>query len=140
MWTAALASLRQRKRLLAEAAGICALALPVINAPWTPGTPWMRGFSTAAVVVGVLGIVTWCAWVPTGLAFRLQGAQAEDWTAELLSRHPDVLRVVPSLKFGTEDIDHVAITATRILAVETKWSSREPTMHMQRQACEQAGR
>ena len=139
-WREALAYLTRHKRAVVQSTSVTAVVVLLVNLPWTPGSPWLRGFVTALLIAALAWMVTWAMWVPSGLAPRIQGAIAEDWTADLLDRHPAVLGVVPSLKYGSGDVDHVVVTGSRILAVETKWSAHRPTAHDLRRAAEQADR
>lgn len=83
----------------------------------------------AGVVVGVSATafcwsVVWLLWVSSGLAQRLQGTLADDWTGEALHR----LRLrgnwhlVPAVHTGGERVDHVLVCPAGVVAVEAKWS------------------
>jgi len=139
-WTEAFRFLGRNRTVVIQGVAVLLLTTFVVNLPWLPGLPWLRGFTTGFMVTAVLSALTWMAWVPSGLAHRIQGAMAEDWTAELLAEQPDAMHVVPSLKFGSEDIDHVVVTSTRILAVETKWTASRPGASFVEDACRQADR
>jgi hypothetical protein len=58
-----------------------------------------------------------------GSQLRLMGAEAEAWTSQAL-RKLKGWWVIDAVEFADWDIDHVAVSAARVLAVETKWTSR----------------
>lgn len=124
VWTEALAFLKERRRRLLLAMWAPGLAIVLVNLPWFE-TAWVSGFLTAAILATVAGVLLWIAWVVSGLAFRIQGAIAEDWSAELFRSLPTVYGVIPSWKYDGGDIDHIVLTPRFILAVETKWRSTE---------------
>lgn len=126
-WRAALAHLKEHRGLVAQAAGAFIAAIVVINLPFVPGTSYARGFTSGALGVAFLWLLSWFAWVSSGLAFRIQGTFAEDGITEALRKSPHVYDVVTSLKFGSSDVDQIVISQAGMTAVETKWRSTTPS-------------
>lgn len=91
------------------------------------GSPWASGFSVG-LWFGVMPVL-WQAFVTSqGLAHRMMGVDAEEWTGSELNkldaRHWRVFHDVP-LQRG--NVDHVVVGSRRLYAIETKWVSGEPT-------------
>lgn len=137
-WKAALDHLEQNRGLVARVAGSVLGAAAVINLPFIPSPSYLRGLVTGTLVVAFLWIVSWFAWVTSGLAFRIQGTFAEDAVTAHFRGSKVVLDVIASLKFGRCDVDQVVITAAGITAVETKWHARQPSHRTLELATDQA--
>ncbi len=126
-WKAALSYLTDDRWLLAQLVAVLLGGIVLINLPFVPGSAYARGGATAMLITGFFWIISWVAWVPSGLAFRIQGTFAEEAVTDLLRKSPNVFDVVASLKFGREDVDQVVVSPSGVIAVETKWRSRTPS-------------
>src|SRR5687768_11522134 len=98
-WRAALAHLKEHRVVVAQTTGVVLAATVLINLPFVPGTPYMRGVMSGGLGVAFLWLMSWFAWVSSGLAFRIQGTFAEDGVTEALRNSPNVYDVVTSMKF-----------------------------------------
>jgi hypothetical protein len=87
---------------------------------------WMRpmwaAYFAGLYTAGWLAIIGYSLMMD-GSHFRMMGAEAETWTSREL-RKVRGLQVIDAVEFADRDVDHIAISASQILAVETKWSSR----------------
>ena len=126
MWGEAVRFVRLKGRPLLLGLWAPALAIVLVNLHWLY-RPWLSGFLTATILAGIIWAFAWLGWVSSGLAFRIQGALAEDWTAELFRSLPNVYKVIPSWKYDSADVDHIVLTPKLILVVETKWRSAAPS-------------
>jgi hypothetical protein len=106
--------------------------------PFVPGNTYLRGLMTGMLLVAFLWIMSWFAWVTSGLAFRIQGTFAQAGVTAQMRGNKNVFDVVASLKFGGRDVDQVMITCAGITAVETKWHSRCPSNQALQAAADQA--
>jgi hypothetical protein len=138
-WGAALDHLKTNRGLVARIAGVLLGSVVVINLPFFPGIAYLRGLETGILVVTFLWIVSWFAWVTSGLAFRIQGTFAEDAVTAQFRDSKAVLGVIAGLRFGKSDVDQVVITRAGITAVETKWHARPPSDRTLEAAADQAG-
>lgn len=122
LWREALAEARrQRRHLLTMVLPLIAV-LVLVNV--LPAQPYLKGMLTGAVAMTGVAAALVSVWVGGGFWERLQGAWAEEWSGEALRKSAGCWHVTPSLKFDRFDIDHVAITARGVLAVESKWHRR----------------
>ena len=127
-WKAALAHLKLHRGLVVQCALVLLGAAALINMPFVPASgPYQRGLTTGALVVGFLWIMSWFAWVTSGLAFRIQGTLAQDAVTAQLRNDRNVFDVVASFKFDKRDVDQVIITPAGVTAVETKWHATRPS-------------
>jgi hypothetical protein len=127
-WKAALAHLKRNRGLVVQCALVMLGAAALINMPFIPASgPYQRGLTTGALVVGFLWILSWFAWVTSGLAFRIQGTLAQDAVTAQLRNGQNVFDVVASFKFDKRDVDQVIITPAGVTAVETKWHATRPS-------------
>ena len=76
-----------------------------INLPFVPGSTYVRGLTTGMLLAGLLWLLSWFAWVTSGLAFRIQGTFAKEAVTAQLRKDGNVFAVVPSLKFDKHDVD-----------------------------------
>ena len=120
-WRAALAFAKEHRGFLAQSVAFLLGAILFFNLPWWSLPNYVRGLLTGALVVGWLWLMSWSLWVTKGLAFRIQGAFAEDVVTDELRTSRHTFGVVRSLKFDRHDVDQVVITRAGIVAVETKW-------------------
>ncbi len=119
-WKAAFEHLKENRGLVAQCAGVVLGSAVVINLPFVPGHTYVRGLATGMLVVALLWIMSWFAWVTSGLAFRIQGTFAQESVTAQMRGDKNVFAVVASLKFGGRDVDQVVITRAGVTAVETK--------------------
>jgi hypothetical protein len=127
-WKAALAHLKRNRGVVVQCAVVILGAAALINMPFVPASgPYQRGLTTGALVVGFLWILSWFAWVTSGLAFRIQGTLAQDAVTAQLRKSQNVFDVVASFKFDKRDVDQVIITPAGVTAVETKWHATRPS-------------
>lgn len=127
-WKAALAHLKRNRWLVVQCGLVLLGAAALINMPFVPASgPYQRGLTTGALVVGFLWILSWFAWVTSGLAFRIQGTFAQDAVTAQLRKGQHVFDVVASFKFDKRDVDQVIITPAGVTAVETKWHATPPS-------------
>jgi hypothetical protein len=86
--------------------------------------PVLAGAAVGVLATGFAWAVVWLMWVSSGLAQRLQGALADEWTGTALYR----LRLrgnwnlIPSVRVGGELVDHVLVCPAGVVAIEAKWS------------------
>lgn len=122
LWQEALAELRRiRAEVVPTALGVACLVAGLALFPGVPDVE--RGLLIGVVVTTFGAVLAWRVWVTSGLANRLNGTWAEQATGEVLRESPGVQAVVANLSYGTQDVDHVAITGAGVTAVETKWHS-----------------
>ncbi len=121
LWQAARAELARQRGGIARLVAVMAVGLVFCNVPWWPS--YERGLLTGVLLAMTGGVIAWSVWVTSGLAFRLNGVWAEEWTNGVLAKHASTLALLPSYKFSRFDIDVVLATRSAIYAVETKWTS-----------------
>jgi hypothetical protein len=89
---------------------------------WLQRTDFLRGLF-AGFMIGVLGFFAMVFLVSTGIAQRQMGAEAEEWTAEVLAKLPSPpWRVFHDVPLEYSNVDHVVVGPGRIYAIETKWT------------------
>lgn len=87
--------------------------------------PYARGLFQGCFVMLVVGFLIFGFAVRTQAWNMLCGAWAEDYTREEVSKARQAGHVwdqVSSIEVGKSDIDHVVITPSGILMLESKWS------------------
>jgi len=140
-WKAALTHLKRNRGLVVKCGLVILGAAAVINMPFVPaGGAYQRGLTTGALVTGFLWILSWFAWVTSGLAFRIQETFAQDAVTAQLRSGQSVFEVVASFKFDKRDVDQVIITPAGVTAVETKWHSARPSKDTLLAAADQVAR
>jgi hypothetical protein len=98
----------------------------VVNSTSTAfgSSDYVAGFSVG-LMVGVLPLLWRTFLIGRGIAPRLMGAEAEEWTAAELARlDPRWWAIYHHVPLGLSDVDHVAVGPGRVYAIETKWTAR----------------
>jgi hypothetical protein len=86
---------------------------------------FVRGFIVGGCTVGVISALAVLVMQVTGTAQMSMGATAEQWTvSELRPLRKAGWQIINHVALRPWDIDHVVIGPGRVIAVETKWSSR----------------
>jgi hypothetical protein len=91
--------------------------------------PFARGYVAGLYSAAWIAIICFSLMLD-GSHFRMMGAEAERWTAQEL-RKAERWWVKDSVEFADRDIDHVAISPSQILAVETKWTHKPVSINEQ---------
>jgi hypothetical protein len=103
----------------------------------------------AGLLVGILLLLWHHFLLGQGIAQRQMGAEAEEWTAEVLAKLPSPpWRVFHDVPLEYSNVDHVVVGPGRIYAIETKWTGsggaerflKPAARQAERQARELAGR
>jgi hypothetical protein len=94
----------------------------------------------AGLLVGGLGLLWNAFLVSQGIAQRLMGGDAEEWTAAELKKLDRRWRVFHDVPLQWGNVDHVVVGPGRIYAVETKWTSSRGGEQFLRPAAKQAAR
>ncbi len=87
-----------------------------------PARPVAAVFFAGVYTASYFALVTYSLMLD-GSHQRMMGAEAERWTSQAL-RKARGWWVLDAVEFADFDVDHVAVSAECILAVETKWTSR----------------
>jgi hypothetical protein len=124
IWREALAFGRQHVIGVLGLAVLLAAAGTVVYDRLVDEWPVLAGATVGVLATVFLWAVVWLMWVSSGLAQRLQGALADEWTGEALHR----LRLrgnwnlVPSVRVGAEVVDFVLVCPAGVVSIEAKWS------------------
>jgi hypothetical protein len=129
------------RRLVVVFVGWLVLAVVVVSTTKAFGSSdYVAGFSLG-LMVGVLPLFWQTLLIGRGIAPRLMGAEAEEWTAAELARlDPRWWAIFHHVPLGLSDVDHVAVGPGRVYAIETKWTARGDIDHFLKGAAWQASR
>jgi hypothetical protein len=115
--------IRRRWRVLTGMAVSAALGIALVAVFLPAG--FVRGFIVGSCSVGVISALAVLVMQATGTAQMSMGATAEQWTvSELRPLRKAGWQIINHVALRPWDIDHVVIGPGRVIAVETKWSSR----------------
>lgn len=103
--------------------GLCCLAAAACVGIINDG--FLRGFMVG-ITLSAIPLLQAHVRGMAGSEFRLMGPEAELWTAKELRSLDASWQVFHNVGFDGLDVDHVAVSDTCMLAVETKWSA-DPT-------------
>jgi hypothetical protein len=129
------------RRLVVVFVGWLVLAAVVVSTTKAFGSSdYVAGFSVG-LMVGVLPLFWQTFLIGRGIAPRLMGAEAEEWTAAELARlDPRWWAIFHHVPLGLSDVDHVAVGPGRVYAIETKWTARGDVDRFLKGAAGQASR
>lgn len=111
---------RPFKRRLRIGQALCLLV--AVTCLWLITDGFLRGFM-AGITLSCIPLLQAHVRGVAGSEFRLMGPEAEQWTAKELRALNDTWRTFHNVGFDGVDVDHVVVSTSCMLALETKWSA-----------------
>jgi hypothetical protein len=97
---------------------------------WPSANDFLQGLITGGVIAAIVAMSIWAFLTTTGSQNRLVGALAEGSTkAELkaAAKAGEIHGYVAHIELSGYDVDSLAVTASGVLAIETKWRRVNPS-------------